>query len=157
MKILKVLPYVLFCAAAIFVVTYLSFFKNEENSFFANQKVKSFVPADDWFEKQRAFPFEEIPEGAYEKTISYAKQNISVNKNINASWALAGPINIEGRITATVIHPSNPQIVYTGTANGGIWKSTNFCQTWVSVFDNQNTSSIGSPLSNRCKRLTASK
>jgi hypothetical protein len=24
-----------------------------------------------------------------------------------------------------------------------VWKSTNFCQSWVSVFDNQNTSSIG--------------
>jgi hypothetical protein len=58
-------------------------------------------------------------------------------------WVLAGPTNIEGRITTIAIHPTNPQIVYIGTANGGLWKSTNFCQSWVSVFDNQNTSSIG--------------
>jgi len=107
------------------------------------EKVKSFVPADDWFEKQRAFPFEEIPDGEYIKSIEYVKQNIPSDKNINAAWTLAGPINIEGRISTIAIHPTNPQIVYTGCANGGIWKSTNFCQSWVSVFDNQNTSSIG--------------
>ncbi len=60
-----------------------------------------------------------------------------------SNWILAGPTNIEGRISVLAVHPTNPQIVYAGCADGGVWKSTNFCQSWVSVFDNENTSSIG--------------
>ena len=102
------------------------------------------IPADDWFAKQRAFPFDEIPNEEYLKSIEYVKNNITYTDIDNPSgWTLAGPTNIEGRITCLAIHPVNPQIIYTGTANGGLWKSTNFCQSWVSVFDNQNTSSIG--------------
>jgi len=101
------------------------------------------APADEWFEKQRAFPFNEIPTHAHEKAIEQVR-NMPVNEMGTSSiWTLAGPTNIEGRITAIAIHPSNPQIVYAATANGGLWKSTNFCQSWISVFDNQNTSSIG--------------
>lgn len=107
-----------------------------------------FVPAEEWFARQRAFPFDEIPNEEYLKSIEYVKNNM-VSKQIDNSsastgWTLAGPKNIEGRVTTAVIHPTNPQIVYIGTANGGVWKSTNFCQSWRSVFDGQNTSSIGS-------------
>ena len=107
-------------------------------------KVIPSAPADDWFEKQRAFPFDEIPQDERLKSIEYVKNNMQVGDfNESAAWVLAGPTNIEGRITVTAVHPTNPQIVYAGCANGGVWKSTNFCQSWVSVFDNQNTSSIG--------------
>lgn len=101
------------------------------------------APADDWFEKQRAFPFDEIPAGKYEEAIEYVKHMPSHQADNLLPWTLVGPTNIEGRVTIIVIHPANPQIVYIGTANGGVWKSTNFCSSWVSVFDNQNTSSIG--------------
>ena len=102
------------------------------------------APADDWFEKQRAFPFDEIPNEEYLKAIEYKKRMPVYESDNPAPWILAGPTNIEGRITTIAIHPSNPQIVYAGTANGGLWKSTNFCQSWFSVFNAQNTSSIGS-------------
>jgi photosystem II stability/assembly factor-like uncharacterized protein len=101
-------------------------------------------PADDWFERQRAFPFKEIPEEERLKSIEYVKNNMQVSDfNGMSNWILAGPTNIEGRITVLAIDPTNPQIVYVGCADGGVWKSTNFCQSWVSVFDNENTSSIG--------------
>jgi photosystem II stability/assembly factor-like uncharacterized protein len=101
------------------------------------------APADDWFEKQRAFPHDEIPAKKYTEALNYVKQ-MPVHQNTQPlPWVLAGPTNIEGRITSIAIHPTNPQILYAATANGGLWKSTNFCQSWVSVFDNQNTSSIG--------------
>ncbi|MGH2574696.1 MAG: WD40/YVTN/BNR-like repeat-containing protein, partial [Ignavibacteria bacterium] len=102
------------------------------------------VPADDWFERQRAFPFDEIPNDERLKSIEYVRNFMTVEDlDGSANWSLAGPTNIEGRITTVAIHPTNPQVVYAGCANGGVWKSTNFCQSWVSVFDNQNTSSIG--------------
>jgi hypothetical protein len=101
------------------------------------------APADDWFEKQRAFPFEDIPNEEYIKAIEYVKNMPVFQSDNSLPWVLAGPTNIEGRITVMAIDPVNPQIVYAGTANGGLWKSTNFCQSWVSIFDGQNTSSIG--------------
>lgn len=101
------------------------------------------IPADEWFLKQRAFPFSDVPEGKYTEAIEHVKNMPVYSADSPLPWVLAGPTNIEGRITVIVIHPSNPQIVYAGTANGGLWKSTNFCQSWISIFDNQNTSSIG--------------
>lgn len=101
-------------------------------------------PESDWFVRQRAFPFDDIPNDERLKSIEYVKNNMPVSDlGIDANWSLVGPTNIEGRITTIAIHPTNPQIVYIGCAGGGVWKSTNFCQSWVSVFDNQNTSSIG--------------
>jgi len=133
---------ILFSFSVILAMTF-AVLHNNTDSEPVKMKVKSFVPADDWFERQRAYPFAEIPNEEYIKSIEYAKRNIPADKNITANWSLAGPINIEGRITTIAIHPTNPQIVYAGCANGGVWKSTNFCASWVSVFDNQNTSSIG--------------
>jgi hypothetical protein len=104
---------------------------------------KKNVPEYDWFEMQRAYPFEEIPLDARLQSIEYVKTNFTTDFSPESDWTLAGPINVEGRITTIAIHPTNPQVVYAGCANGGVWKSTNFCQTWTSVFYNQNTSSVG--------------
>ena len=119
------------------------------NSDLTNEKLElpSFVPADDWFERQRAYPFDEIPNEERLKAIEYVKMNMNNKSAVKFGqtlvWELAGPTNIEGRITTVAISPANPQIVYVGTANGGLWKSTNFCQTYTPVFDNTNTTSIG--------------
>lgn len=111
---------------------------------FESEKGPGFIPAEDWFASQRAFPFDEIPQEEYLKSVEYVKNQMDVKEFDNSTgWTLAGPVNIEGRITTIAIHPGNSQIVYIGTANGGAWKSTNFCQSWTSIFDNQNTSSIG--------------
>ncbi|MCE1163892.1 MAG: T9SS type A sorting domain-containing protein [Bacteroidetes bacterium] len=101
------------------------------------------IPDYGWFETQRAYPFAEIPNDERVKSLEYVRNRMSMSKQLTDPWTLAGPTNVEGRITTIAIDPGNPQIVYTGCANGGVWKSTNFCQSWVSVFDNQNTSSIG--------------
>jgi len=147
-KLIFVLSIILL-SAVLFIVLFSK--KNintyEEDNFSEAEKVPGFVPADDWFSRQRAFPFDEIPQEEFLKSVKYVKENMQVknfgNSDNSSQWTLAGPTNIEGRITTIAIHPINPQIVYTGTANGGLWKSTNFCQSWTSIFDEQNTSSIG--------------
>jgi len=108
------------------------------------EKEKTEIPDYGWFEMQRSYPFNEIPNEERIKSIEYVKKNISPDYAYrNVEWILAGPNNVEGRITTIDIDPLNSQVVYAGCANGGLWKSTNFCQSWVSIFDNQNTSSIG--------------
>ncbi|GAH38627.1 unnamed protein product, partial [marine sediment metagenome] len=58
-------------------------------------------------------------------------------------WRNIGPANMMGRITDIEGVPGNPNIVYVGTASGGIWKTTNGGITWKPIFDEQPVASIG--------------
>lgn len=111
-----------------------------------DQALPGFVPDDDWFERQRAFPFDEIPQDAYLKALDHVRTRMTSaggHPLRDVVWTLAGPSNIEGRITTIAMHPTDENIVYAGSANGGLWKSTDYCQSWFSIFDHQNTTSIG--------------
>ena len=48
-----------------------------------------------------------------------------------------------GRIDDFGVVESNPNIVYVGTASGGVWKTTNNGTTWEPVFDKEGVSTIG--------------
>jgi photosystem II stability/assembly factor-like uncharacterized protein len=54
-----------------------------------------------------------------------------------------GPAKMGGRVTAIAGVEDNPNIVYVGTATGGLWKTTDGGQKWVSIFDQQSSVSIG--------------
>ncbi len=55
-----------------------------------------------------------------------------------------GPGGMSGRVTAIDAVHSNPDIMYVGTASGGLWKSTSGGIKWDPIFDNEVTASIGS-------------
>lgn len=54
-----------------------------------------------------------------------------------------GPAGMSGRVTAIATDPRNYDILYIGTASGGLWKSMNAGTTFTPVFDNENVASIG--------------
>ncbi len=54
-----------------------------------------------------------------------------------------GPGGMSGRITAIDVVHKNPDIMYVGTASGGLWKSTSGGIKWDPIFDNEVTASIG--------------
>ncbi len=54
-----------------------------------------------------------------------------------------GPAGMSGRITAIDAVISNPDIIYAGTASGGVWKSTSGGVSWQPIFDKETTLSIG--------------
>jgi photosystem II stability/assembly factor-like uncharacterized protein len=54
-----------------------------------------------------------------------------------------GPANMGGRVDDFAVVESNTNIVYAGTASGGVWKSVNSGISWKPVFDDQSVSSIG--------------
>jgi hypothetical protein len=60
-----------------------------------------------------------------------------------------GTYNAVGRLTAIAVDPSNPQIIYTGSAGqlghegSGVWKTTDGGQTWTPIADSLPTLSIG--------------
>ncbi|AXT50578.1 hypothetical protein D1818_06935 [Aquimarina sp. BL5] len=54
-----------------------------------------------------------------------------------------GPGGMSGRVTSIDVVTSDPDIMYAGTASGGLWKSTSGGIKWEPVFDKQVTASIG--------------
>lgn len=54
-----------------------------------------------------------------------------------------GPANMSGRVTAIDAVQSNPDIIYIGTASGGLWKSESGGIAWEPIFDNNLALSIG--------------
>lgn len=58
------------------------------------------------------------------------------------AWEVEGPYNIGGRITTICIHPQNPNIIYIGTPNGGLYKTTDAGQHWKTIFDANATLAI---------------
>ncbi|WP_282050129.1 VPS10 domain-containing protein [Maribacter aquivivus] len=54
-----------------------------------------------------------------------------------------GPGGMSGRVTSIDVVNSNPDIMYVGTASGGLWKSTSGGIKWYPIFDKEVTASIG--------------
>ncbi len=58
-------------------------------------------------------------------------------------WRMIGPVNMSGRVADVEGVPGNPNIVYVGSASGGVWKTVNGGITWKPIFDSQPIASIG--------------
>ena len=71
-------------------------------------------------------------------------QTISTNQFKNLKPRSIGPAGMSGRVTAVDALHSNPDIIYLGTASGGVWKTENGGSSWLPVFDEQPTLNIGS-------------
>ena len=54
-----------------------------------------------------------------------------------------GPAGMSGRVTAIDVVRTHPEIIYTGTASGGVWKSESGGVDWKPVFDKQPVMAIG--------------
>ncbi len=54
-----------------------------------------------------------------------------------------GPGGMSGRVTAIDVVNDNSDIMYVGTASGGLWKSTSGGVKWEPIFDKEVTASIG--------------
>jgi photosystem II stability/assembly factor-like uncharacterized protein len=54
-----------------------------------------------------------------------------------------GRTNVSGRVSAIEIDPTNPDIVYVGAAQGGVYRTTDGGTTWTPIFDSALTLSIG--------------
>ena len=57
-------------------------------------------------------------------------------------WRMIGP-HRAGRTVGAVGVASQPNVFYMGVNNGGVWKTTDYGRTWLPIFDEQSTGSVG--------------
>jgi photosystem II stability/assembly factor-like uncharacterized protein len=74
---------------------------------------------------ERAYPFEHIPVSKYLEAFE-TKKEIASNRTImiEDDWESLGPKNIGGRTLCLAFHPIDENIMYAGSASGGLWKTT---------------------------------
>ncbi|HEX8367075.1 MAG TPA: carboxypeptidase regulatory-like domain-containing protein [Pyrinomonadaceae bacterium] len=77
------------------------------------------------------------------------------NDALLAAWTPIGPnpipngqttgisTPVSGRVTAIDVHPTNPNIVYIGTAQGGVYRSLDGGVNWTPILDNALSLAIG--------------
>jgi hypothetical protein len=61
----------------------------------------------------------------------------------NGQTYSAARVQVTGRVTAIVVDPTNPQIIYLGAAQGGVWRTTDGGLHWVPISDNEVSLAIG--------------
>jgi len=124
-------------------------------------KIKKPFMREWWFYEQRAYPYQFIPDEAYKNSLEQRDALRSFNTQIKSSdnslniptfnWVSLGPTpgayfsygNISSRIVTGAFDPVNPNIIYVGPANGGVWKSTDAGITWNPLTDQQASLSMG--------------
>lgn len=92
---------------------------------------------------------------------SFARPSAVAPANNDATWTPVGPGPIEdgqveginaqnnpvsGAVHVVLPHPTNADILYVGTTNGGVWKTTNATATnptWTPLIDQETSLSIG--------------
>jgi photosystem II stability/assembly factor-like uncharacterized protein len=75
--------------------------------------------------------------------LSARQSTVDVSTFNTFAWRSLGPFR-GGRTTVAVGIPAQPNVMFAGTANGGVWKTTDAGRTWRPVFDRENTGAIGS-------------
>lgn len=73
---------------------------------------------------------------------SLAAQTIPATAYSHLQYRLIGPMD-GGRVLAVAGVATQPGTYYFGSANGGVWKTTNSGLTWTPVFDHELVQSIG--------------
>lgn len=94
------------------------------------------------FWAQRAFPLGEIPAGRIESARLAARER-PVARRGAAAWTFRGPTNIGGRITDLAVDPTDADVVFAATAEGGVIRTLDGGASWTPLFDDQPSLSMG--------------
>ena len=69
---------------------------------------------------------------------------------VDTEWESLGPEQVEdgsritaGRVSVIVIHPDDPDVLFAGGAQGGVWKSTDVGESWEPLTDGECSLAMG--------------
>lgn len=77
-----------------------------------------------WWHTARSFPDGIIHTEKYTKALDDLKSGVADRGGFNPLWTAIGPKNIGGRTLCLAIHPQDTNMMWAGSASGGIWKTT---------------------------------
>lgn len=79
-----------------------------------------------WMSEIRAYPDKDIPPDKFFRAYEYSRDNLAdvFDQDNPDAWTSIGPNNIGGRSIALAVHPADTNVVFIGSASGGLWKST---------------------------------
>ncbi|MGB3008272.1 MAG: hypothetical protein WBC06_17285, partial [Chitinophagaceae bacterium] len=95
-----------------------------------------------WFQA-RAYPDPNFLNEKYQRgweQFQQFKNNVQnrLEQTTSANWTSIGPsTSIGGRILCVAVTPGNSNLLWAGSASGGIWKSVNAGSVWTPVVTNQ--------------------
>lgn len=98
----------------------------------------------------RAYPEKDIPQDKFYKAFEYTRdqmQDFNTVHDAATTWQSMGPNNIGGRSLCLAIHPVDTNIIYIGSASGGIWKSTTGgigAAAWIQINTNYPSLAVSS-------------
>ncbi len=78
---------------------------------------------DDWA-FYRSYPGAKIPTDKFTRAFEAKKMAANARNSTQANWTPIGPKNFGGRTISLGFHPTNPDIIFAGSASGGLWKTT---------------------------------
>lgn len=100
-------------------------------------------------ERLRAYPLERLDVNPIATARAVTRARLQTASLVAGAWRNIGPfgfltsgfygsspLNDGGRIRATAIHPTDPRILFAGSASGGVWRSTNAGSSWTPLTDN---------------------
>ncbi|MBK7938133.1 MAG: hypothetical protein IPJ82_14060 [Lewinellaceae bacterium] len=101
-------------------------------------------PAE-WFHTIREYPDFKTDITTYTQAIAQAGNAVSQRgiPGFAAPWTVQGPGNIGARVNTIKVNPINPNVIYIGYSQGGVWKTTDGGQNWLPIFDKQPFLAIG--------------
>ncbi len=99
----------------------------------------------EWFYNQRAFPFDSISPQHHREALVEARRLKAIRTRATAEvvWEQEGPSNIPGRITDIDVNLQNSNEFYAASAAGGVFKTTDYGESWTPIFDQVGAYPIG--------------
>ena len=96
-----------------------------------------------WFAETRP-----VPEGTSagilrRRAFDVGRERTATEGARGAGWFNIGPLQYSGRCVAIDVHPTDPDVVYVGSASGGAWKTTDGGDSWTPLMDDQPSTTVG--------------
>ncbi len=97
-----------------------------------------------WFQSRTTWPVREAPVRTLINQRTRVAKALATPATIEPRWECVGPVNIGGRMTSIVCHPTHPERIWAGAAGGGVWQSNDAGATWRPLWNDQDILNIGS-------------